>query len=158
MKGKLALLLIGCFIGILVLASGCVQPHQTIACPADAKQCPDGSYVVRVSPGCEFAPCPEINCSVFSIEDCPTSCVICPPCEVCSSIGCQNEEFCTRIGFNRSWWENVRPKPCQCPEGYVQEGDICNPKCYYSTPKCLMPSIQCNATNNKEGTYFLNIR
>lgn len=35
---------------------------------------------------------------------------------------------------------------CTCPADYVQEGDSCNPKCYYSNPKCLMPSVQC--TNN----------
>ena len=31
-----------------------------IACPQDAKQCPDGSYVSRQPPGCQFAPCPLI--------------------------------------------------------------------------------------------------
>ena len=29
-----------------------------IACTMDARQCPDGSYVGRVAPSCEFAPCP----------------------------------------------------------------------------------------------------
>jgi hypothetical protein len=38
---------------------------------------------------------------------------------------------------------------CTCPEGYILEGDVCNPECYYSTPKCLAPSIMCNATNNQ---------
>lgn len=28
------------------------------ACTQDAKQCPDGSYVGRVGPRCEFAACP----------------------------------------------------------------------------------------------------
>jgi hypothetical protein len=28
------------------------------ACTADAKMCPDGSYVSRQGPRCEFAPCP----------------------------------------------------------------------------------------------------
>ena len=32
---------------------------------------------------------------------------------------------------------------CACPEGYVQEGEACNPQCYYSTPPCLMPSVRC---------------
>ncbi len=32
-----------------------------VACPQDAKQCPDGSYVARVAPSCDFAPCPPIN-------------------------------------------------------------------------------------------------
>lgn len=34
-------------------------PPGPIACTADAKQCPDGSYVGRVPPSCEFAPCPS---------------------------------------------------------------------------------------------------
>jgi len=32
---------------------------DSIFCTADAKQCPDGSYVGRVAPSCEFAPCPS---------------------------------------------------------------------------------------------------
>jgi hypothetical protein len=38
------------------------------------------------------------------------------------------------------------PTSCTCPEGYVQEGDSCNPECYYNTPPCLMPSISCSST------------
>lgn len=30
-------------------------------CTADAKQCPDGSYVGRIGPNCEFAPCPKMT-------------------------------------------------------------------------------------------------
>lgn len=29
-----------------------------VACTMDAKMCPDGSYVGRQGPKCEFAPCP----------------------------------------------------------------------------------------------------
>ncbi|MDD5433140.1 MAG: hypothetical protein PHE77_00550 [Candidatus Pacebacteria bacterium] len=36
------------------------QPEQ-IACTQEAMLCPDGSYVGRVGPDCEFAPCPEQN-------------------------------------------------------------------------------------------------
>jgi hypothetical protein len=28
-------------------------------CTQEAKQCPDGSFVSRTGPNCEFAPCPE---------------------------------------------------------------------------------------------------
>jgi hypothetical protein len=92
---------------------------------------------------------PEANCSSFSVDKCPNQCIICPPCEVCSSISCQTEEFCKSMGFNRTWWESVQPKNCQCPEGYIQEGNVCNPECYYSTPPCLMPSVQCKATSSQ---------
>jgi len=35
---------------------------ENIACTMDAKLCPDGSYVGRIPPTCEFAPCPgEMN-------------------------------------------------------------------------------------------------
>jgi hypothetical protein len=32
-----------------------------VACAQDAKLCPDGSYVSRVAPSCEFAPCPTLS-------------------------------------------------------------------------------------------------
>lgn len=32
-----------------------------VACTADAKQCPDGSYVGRTGPKCEFTPCPTVG-------------------------------------------------------------------------------------------------
>jgi hypothetical protein len=50
------------------------------------------------------------NCAKFPYDKCPSECVVCPPCEVCSSIVCQTEGFCEGIGFNRSWYERVRPK------------------------------------------------
>lgn len=46
----------------------------------------------------------ELNCSNYRPENCPKSCVVCPPCEFCSSISCNTEEFCESIGFNRSWF------------------------------------------------------
>lgn len=32
---------------------------------------------------------------------------------------------------------------CSCPEWYRQEGEVCNPECYYSNPQCLSPSVRC---------------
>jgi len=49
---------------------------------------------------------------------------------------------------------------CVCPEGYVKEGTACNPTCYYSTPKCLAPSLMCEASyvcNNNTGTLWINM-
>jgi hypothetical protein len=37
----------------------CACDDEPVACPADAKLCPDGkTYVSRTGPNCEFAPCP----------------------------------------------------------------------------------------------------
>lgn len=33
--------------------------EENMACTMDAKMCPDGSYVGRVAPNCEFAECPS---------------------------------------------------------------------------------------------------
>jgi len=52
--------------------------EEPVVCTMDAKQCPDGSYVGRVPPKCEFALCPGeaewlaikqaiVNCDVESI-------------------------------------------------------------------------------------------
>lgn len=35
--------------------------EQPTACTMDAKQCPDGSYVGRTGPKCEFAMCPSVQ-------------------------------------------------------------------------------------------------
>jgi len=46
------------------LPIACPEPTANatpVACTADAKLCPDGSYVGRVSPSCEFTPCPELK-------------------------------------------------------------------------------------------------
>lgn len=32
-----------------------------LACTLEAKACPDGSFVGRVGPNCEFAPCPSFD-------------------------------------------------------------------------------------------------
>jgi hypothetical protein len=46
-------------------------------------------------------------CQSFSYTTCPEKCVVCPPCEMCSSVSCQTESYCESIGFNRSWSEEV---------------------------------------------------
>ena len=46
----------------LLVGAGCAPsspPPDDVACTLEAKQCPDGSYVGRVPPSCEFAPCPS---------------------------------------------------------------------------------------------------
>lgn len=37
---------------------GNVKNDDPVVCPADAMQCPDGSYVGRTGPHCDFAACP----------------------------------------------------------------------------------------------------
>ena len=51
-------------IGLFAISTGFVRAADTapsgIMCAQDAKQCPDGSYVSRTGPACEFAACPSV--------------------------------------------------------------------------------------------------
>lgn len=55
---------------LLLTGAGCVatnkdgqidqlSPTEPVMCTQEAKQCPDGSYVGRTGPKCEFTACPE---------------------------------------------------------------------------------------------------
>lgn len=54
-------------LSIFLVAAGC-QAHQhepiqnnPVACTQEAKLCPDGSYVGRSGPNCEFSACPVVT-------------------------------------------------------------------------------------------------
>jgi hypothetical protein len=51
-------------------------PNSNVACTADAQQCPDGSYVGRVAPNCEFAACPNSACPNPSTADINKDCTV----------------------------------------------------------------------------------
>ena len=38
-----------------------VDDSDTVLCTADAMVCPDGSFVGRVAPNCNFAACPDTD-------------------------------------------------------------------------------------------------
>ena len=60
-----------------------VVPIKPVACTMDAKQCPDGSYVSRISPKCEFAECSDLKTGLLKgkvtigplcpVEPCPVT-------------------------------------------------------------------------------------
>ncbi|MDP3953901.1 MAG: GerMN domain-containing protein [bacterium] len=50
-------ILVGAWLGLRFIIGE--SPLEPVACTMDAKLCSDGSYVARVSPDCDFAPCPE---------------------------------------------------------------------------------------------------
>ncbi|MDO8408408.1 MAG: hypothetical protein Q7S95_04275 [bacterium] len=54
--GLLIILIVG--IGGFVYRNAVEHPSRPIACPLDAKVCPDGSAVGRSGPSCEFTSCP----------------------------------------------------------------------------------------------------
>ena len=63
---KFAAVFLAGFIILAGVISGGVYVWQKnhpahVACTQEAKQCPDGSYVSRTGPNCEFAKCPNIS-------------------------------------------------------------------------------------------------
>ena len=54
--GLIIILIVG--IGGVLYRNAGEHSSQPIACPLDAKVCPDGSAVGRSGPSCEFASCP----------------------------------------------------------------------------------------------------
>lgn len=68
------------------------------ACTQEAKQCPDGSYVSRTGPNCEFAECPSLNplpiteCKKDS--DCPSSQYSCETIQGAGTVCPSNDPSC----------------------------------------------------------------
>lgn len=58
----------------------CPEDGTVIACTDDAKKCPDGSYVPRVAPSCDFAACPTGGGTICGAPSkvCPDGTVISP--------------------------------------------------------------------------------
>ncbi|MBN4049017.1 hypothetical protein JYT91_00200 [archaeon AH-315-M20] len=57
------------YLTMVIFLTGCIQESKSIACTEDARLCPDGSSVGRVSPDCKFAPCPENEVSETPTDD-----------------------------------------------------------------------------------------
>lgn len=65
LAGIVLILVLG--VGGLVYRNVMERPGEgpdTLACPEDARMCPDGTSVARVAPACSFAPCPFPNVTV----------------------------------------------------------------------------------------------
>jgi len=62
-KGISSIVIILIIVGVLIIAGGVwyqqTQKEKPVTCIQDAKLCPDGSYVSRTGPNCEFVACPE---------------------------------------------------------------------------------------------------
>jgi hypothetical protein len=81
------------------------------------------------------------------------------PCNSMPALGCNamTEEEALDIARNSVCGDNFK---CSCPQGYVLDNDVCNPDCYYATPQCSAPSIQCGEfliCNENSQTYWIDL-
>jgi len=64
--------IIALLIAIVILGGGIggyvYFKNKPVVCPTDTKQCPDGSYVSRVPPKCEFQECPVVASTTTPIS------------------------------------------------------------------------------------------
>jgi hypothetical protein len=81
------------------------------------------ALVILVS-GCTNQAPENPDCNSFSADDCPGYCVVCPPCEACSSVSCQTEEFCLDLGFDRDWHSRVSHPPANDTEDITEWEDL----------------------------------
>lgn len=70
-------------------------PDSPVACTMDAKQCPDGSYVGRTGPRCEFVcPTPTTNSnSIFSINGIAMVGPTCPVMQNPPAAACEDKPY-----------------------------------------------------------------
>jgi hypothetical protein len=143
MKYLFALFIVG-IIGLFVL-SGCTQSNPIVGGDKDEHGC---------IPSAGYSWCEEKQkCLRVWEENCTVNPSPVPP------VGCSEmiEQEALSIARNSECGDNFK---CGCPEGYTQEGDVCNPDCYYETPQCGAPSIQCAAIltcNPNSKTYWVDL-
>ncbi|MEK7639282.1 MAG: hypothetical protein AAB388_03935 [Patescibacteria group bacterium] len=124
---------------------GTQVPADPVACTMDAKVCPDGSYVGRVAPNCEFAACPSTP------PGRPSEPVVCTD----DAKVCPDGTAVGRVGPNCEF--AVCPSP-----GTASEGTLCTPASRETdvcielyAPVCGLVEVQCVTTpcNPQPQTY-----
>lgn len=70
-------------------------PGGPIACDSSAMQCPDGSYVGRTGPNCEYAACPSPVGCTEEAKQCPDGSAVGRTGPKCEFAPCPNAVACT---------------------------------------------------------------
>jgi len=111
---------------ILICPTDIPDDSIGVGCPEDAKICPDGSTVGRISPSCDFAPCPSDNAPNECVDylgqpQSPEACLGLPQdarscngtddCVATCSKGCLNREVFTN---NMSDCSAIPEYSCEC--------------------------------------------
>jgi len=78
-----------------------------VACTQEAKECPDGSYVGRTSPNCEFAACPTVGTSTPAQKEGSVKGIVllgptCPVERIPPDPACAPKPYQTSIGISKN--------------------------------------------------------
>ncbi len=123
-------------------AGGSTPPSPPgTACTADAKQCPDGSYVGRTGPDCAFAPCPGVTTG-----DQPPG-YVGPPTTECNN-GCAVDGKClpygTRVTNGEARYCSLDGMAQQQPDGSACQNsyECVSNQCYNAVCTSLEKQVQ----------------
>ncbi|HLC50282.1 MAG TPA: hypothetical protein VJI97_02535 [Candidatus Nanoarchaeia archaeon] len=130
MKNKILIMI---SLSLAVFLIGCAQEDRT-ACTMDAKACPDGTYVGRITPDCEFEECPEVKNS-----DCDYT-------QEEPKYAGKSADECSRIRFQ-----------CEESREYFTDGCGCGCK-LKDQPSSKLKAVDCNPEQRNEHVCPENIR
>lgn len=82
-------------------------PDGTSFCTQDAKLCPDGSYVGRIPPSCDFSPCPSATSSDETAADAVESIAVGEPYPYQGNILAGDMALSPLIDFNKTDYERA---------------------------------------------------
>jgi putative hemolysin len=99
-----------CGCGVLKSTHDCFYGQKEFV--DETQQCPDfcNGIAAHLEIKCVQNQCKQVQknrCTNYGVDACPADCAVCPPCEVCSSISCQSEEFCRSLGFGNDWYNTT---------------------------------------------------
>jgi len=93
---------------------GGIGDEEMVVCAADAFECPDGSFVPRIPPSCEFASCIDVQADQGSVGGSTGDVSIENPMDILSAINNYND--CVEAGF--PILESM-PQQCMTPDGRI---------------------------------------
>lgn len=105
---------------------------EPVACTMDAKECPDGSYVGRIAPDCEFKECPEFVPEDSEPEEQVVVCQGCEQDEECIPYGelIEGQRYCALDGTVSA----QKDDGMSCAENYECKNDCVNEICKSAEP------------------------
>ncbi len=101
-----------------------------VVCAMDAKLCPDGSYVARSGPTCEFAACPGAGLSCLKDSDCPSAKYLCQETQGSGTACPSSDPTCVPIhtviaGECKLKESSVCRSDAECAAGALCHNNIC---------------------------------
>ena len=146
----IAVLIIAPFLALSAWWSGhfYAPAPPPVACTMEAKQCPDGSWVGRVPPACNFAPCPSATSTTPApapVARLHISSLSPASGEVGTTVTVHGSGFTSDNTVHFGYGALVHVASKNGTTLTFSVPSVLNPSCYYSNPRCLIASRETTA-------------